>query len=326
MTPEKLQALRRIESKLKDTDFPPQIVIETTAVCNFRCRHCHHESLQRKKGHMAQELWTKIITEIAEKRPDAEVWPTFYGEALVLGKKFFAMARQAKQLGLANIVLNSNGSFCRDWYIDEILTCGLKKFMLSLDGFSKETFEHIRYTLDPHGKFELVYAGVRKLLERKNELDAEGVETPSIICQFSQMDENEHETEAFTEYWLGLGADVKVREKLTWTGFVPAPNLTRSFPERIACPWAINTCAIHWNGDVVACAPDNEGKFVGGNLNEKSIEEVWTTSMREFRKAHLDHRWDDLPDVCITCLDWQAVGAAFNKPTGEKYESVAASL
>ena len=61
--------------------------------------------------------------EIAEKRPDAEVWPTFYGDALVLGKKFFAMAREARQLGLSNMVLNSNGSFCRDWYIDEILTC-----------------------------------------------------------------------------------------------------------------------------------------------------------------------------------------------------------
>ena len=112
MTPEKLQALLKIEANLRESDFPPQIVCETTAVCNFRCRHCHHESLQRAKGHMTDELWTKIVEEVARKSPDVEFWPTFYGEALVLGKRLFRKIRQARALGMTNIVLNSNGSYC----------------------------------------------------------------------------------------------------------------------------------------------------------------------------------------------------------------------
>lgn len=325
MTPEKLQTLLRIESQLREHDFPPQIVCETTAVCNFRCRHCHHESLEREKGHMRSELWTKIVREVAEKNPDAEFWPTFYGEALVLGKKLFAKIREAKEVGLTNLVLNSNGSFCRDGNNEEILTCGLRKFILSLDGLSKETFEHVRYTLDPHGKHEPVYEGVRGLLELKRRLDDQGAATPLIICQFSKMEENEHEADAFADYWLSLGADVKIREKLTWTGFVAAENLTRNYARRIACPWGNNTCAIHWNGDVVACAVDNEGRFVGGNVNEQTIEQIWKSTMRDFRRAHREHRWDDLPPLCQGCIDWQAVGATYYTPKGEVYHSIAAT-
>jgi len=325
MTPEKLAALKRIEAGLVEHEFPPQLVVETTARCNFRCTHCHHHELQREKGIMTQELWTKIVEEVAQARPGCELWPTFYGEALAVGKKIYARIRQAADLGLTNLVLNSNGSYCRDGNNDLILTCGLKKFILSLDGFTKETFERIRYTLDPHGKHEPVYAGVRDLLRRKAELDAEGVPTPQIICQYSKMDENEHEAEAFKEYWLSLGADVKIREKLTWTGFVPAANLTRNYRDRIACPWSNNTAAIHWNGDVVACAVDNEGRFVAGNVNDQTIREVWTGALRKFRAAHRNHVWDDLPRLCQGCIDWQAVGASYYATDGSTYHSVAAT-
>jgi len=325
MTPDKWHALQQIESRLREHDFPPQLVVENTARCNFRCTHCHHHELQRPQGTMSAELWTKIVMEAARERPDVEFWPTFYGEALAIGKKIYRRIREAADAGLTNLVLNSNGSYCRDGNNELILTCGLKKFILSLDGFTKPTFERIRYTLDPHGKYESVYEGVRDLLRRKRALDAQGVPTPLIICQFSMMDENEHEAEAFKDYWLSLGADVKIREKLTWTGFVPAANLTKNYRQRIACPWANNTCAIHWNGDVVACAVDNEGRFVAGNVNEQSIAQVWRGRLRTFREMHRNHIWDDLPEVCQGCLDWQAVGASYYRANGEVYHSVVAT-
>ena len=322
MTPEKLQTLREIEAALREHDFPPQLIIENTAHCNFRCRHCHHHELQREQGTMSDELWTKLISEVAARHPDTEVWPTFYGEALGMGPRIYERIRQARALGLTNLVLNSNGSFCRDGNNQDILTCGLRRFLLSLDGFTKDTFESIRCTFDPHGKFEPVYAGVGELLRRQKELAAEGVETPTIICQFSRMEENAHEVDAFRDYWTQRGAHVKIREKLTWTGYVPAPNLTPDYTQRIACPWANNTCAILWNGDVAACAVDNEGAFVAGNVNEQSISEIWRGPLRKMRKAHRRHFWDDVPKVCQGCLDWQAVGASHYTPEGQAYHSV----
>lgn len=275
---------------------------------------------------MSEALWNRIIREVAREAPDAELWPTFYGEALMLGRRIYDRIRVARELGLTRLVLNSNGSFLRDCHIDEILTCGLRTFILSLDGLTRETFEHVRYTLDPHGKHQPVYEGARQLLRRKHELDRRGVATPTIVCQFSRMQVNQHEAEAFRDYWLGLGAHVKFREMLTWTGFVPAANLTHDFTERIACPWGNNTMAIHWNGDVVVCAVDNEGRHVVGNVASQSIRTIWTTALRSLRRTQRAHRWSELPPLCRDCLDWQAVGASHYTPDGREYHSICAGM
>ena len=77
--------LARVEAAQKLHDFPPQVIIETTAGCNLRCAHCSHASMQRKKSHMPMALYRRLIDEIAETAPATEVWPTFYGEAFLLG-------------------------------------------------------------------------------------------------------------------------------------------------------------------------------------------------------------------------------------------------
>ena len=113
--------LLMIEKGLKVHPFPPQIVIETTSVCNMRCAHCNHKIMQRPKFHMSDALYKKIIDNIAEVSPHTEVWPTFYGEAFTLGEKLFARLRYARDKGLSKLVLNSNGKLLgRKDYIDRL--------------------------------------------------------------------------------------------------------------------------------------------------------------------------------------------------------------
>lgn len=311
------QKLISIEQNLKNYDFPPQIIIETTSVCNMKCSHCNHRIMERAKFHMSDELYKKIIDEIAEVAPDTEVWPTFYGEAFALGDKLFERLRYARDKGLTKLVLNSNGKLLdRKDYIDQILTSGLKRFILSLDGFKKETFERIRVG----GNRDKIYAAVEKLLERKKELR---LEFPIIQCQFSEIDDNALEVPEFRQYWESRGAEVKVRNMLSWTnsGDVIANNLDYKTEFRIACPWGNNTMAIHSDGNIVACAVDYEGRFVAGNANTQTLLDIWHGNhYNKLRKIHKQHNWDELPDVCKTCPDWQAVGAEYyeNERIGTK--------
>ncbi len=309
-----------IEKNLQNFDFPPQVIIETTSVCNMKCSHCNHRIMERPKIHMSDELYKKIIDEIAKIAPNTEVWPTFYGEAFALGYKLFDRLRYARDRGLTKLVLNSNGKLLdKKDYIDQILTSGLKRFILSLDGFKKETFERIRVG----GNRDKIYAAVEKLLRRKKEL---GLEFPVIQCQFSAIDDNALEVPEFKEYWEGLGAEVKVRNMLSWTnsGDVVADNLDYETDFRIACPWGNNTMAIHANGNIVACAVDYEGHFVAGNIATESLYDIWHGKHYSMlRKMHSEHNWDKVPDVCKTCPDWQAVGAEYhvNEKIGEKEEA-----
>lgn len=302
--------LLKIESTLKDHSFPKQIVIETTAFCNQRCSHCGHKTMKRKKGNMEIKLYKKIIDEISQVDPSTEVWMTFYGEALLLRYKLYYMIKYAKDKGLTNVVLNSNAGLLDDENADLLIESGLDRFIISIDGFSKETYEKIRVG----GTFEQTYQNV---LGMWNKIKSKGLRKPKLEVQFSVMDENESEVEDFNEYWLNQGVYVKNREKLTWAGTVKASNLSNDL-SRIACPWTICTCAIHWNGDIVACAVDYDGGYIAGNVNDNSIQHIWQNGHKNLRDIHLNHQFEDLPKVCINCLDWQAVGAFTLDPVTRK--------
>lgn len=298
-----------IESKLRDFTFPPQLVIENTSACDQQCIHCSHKELIRPKRHMKRELWNKIVEEVGRESPDTEIWPTFYGEAFVMGKELWDRIDYAAEVGCRNLVLNSNGGLLlKKDHIDHILKSPLKRFIVSLDGFTKETYEKIRF----RGKREQTYSGVEELLRRKQ---ANGQTYPVIICQFSLMAENEHEVEEFRKYWQERGAEVKVRPKLEWTatGSIVSDRIDHETSFRIACPWGNNTMAIHQDGAVVACAVDYEGMFKAGNANNLSLKELWVILGERLRRPHREHHWQDIPGVCKGCRDWQTAGAEYEK-------------
>ena len=299
---DKAAFLRIVESRLEPVEFPPQVVIETTAACNLSCSHCGHGVMTRAKGHMAMPLYKRIIDEIAACAPGTEVWPTFYGEAFLLDYRLFYMLQYAKRRGLTNLVLNTNGTRFSAEVAEWVIDSGLDLVMFSLDGFSSAVFEQIRRG----ARRDEVFANVERLLAIKAK---RGARTPRVEVQYSMMDANEHEVDTFREYWLSRGADVKIREKLTWLGTVDAPNLDPAI-DRIACSWALRTCAIHWNGDVVACAVDYDGQLVAGNVTRQTIRDIWTGPHRALQRQHLAHDFAALPSPCRDCLDWQVAGGA----------------
>lgn len=301
--------LLAIEGRLREHAFPPQVVVENTSYCNLRCVHCCHKEMTRPQRHMERGLWEKIATEIGRENPECEVWPTFYGEALILGRELWSRLDFAAAAGCRNLVLNSNGTLLHRWgNLEAILDSPLRRFILSLDGFTSATFESIRVGADR----EEVYSAVEELLARKRE---RGQAYPAIICQFSRMPANADEVEAFRAHWSARGAEVKVRPMLEWTsaGSVRSAAIDHDPAFRIACPWASNTFAVHQNGDVVACAVDYDGRFKAGNLKEMTIKEAWDALRWRLREVHRTHRWADLPEVCRGCGDWQAAGAQYER-------------
>ena len=301
--------LLEIESKLVETIFPPQVVIETTSFCNYKCIHCSHKEMIRPQQHMNREVFNKIVEEIGKKSPNCEIWPTFYGEAFIQGDELFDRLNYADKVGCKNLVLNSNGSLLhKDNNIDKVLKSPLKRFILSLDGFKKETFEKIR----AKGIYDEVYPSVTELCQERKK---RGQTYPTITAQFSVMKENKDEVDDYREYWNAQGAEVKVRPMLEWTttGSVRSDSIVHDSAFRIACPWGNNTMAIHQDGRVVACAIDYEGLFSVGNVKEHSVEELWKRLGEHLRSKHKNHDWKNLPEICKGCGDWQVAGAEYEE-------------
>jgi radical SAM protein with 4Fe4S-binding SPASM domain len=69
---------------------------------------------------------------------------------------------------------------------------------------------------------------------------------------------------------------------------------------RTYCPAPYDQFVIQWNGDVVACCTDYEGRTKTANVFASSIEEIWKGATLTQRKR--DMLAGRLLDVCSKCM------------------------
>ncbi len=65
------------------------------------------------------------------------------------------------------------------------------------------------------------------------------------------------------------------------------------------CPAPYDQFVIQWNGDVVSCCTDYEGRTKVANVFNQSIESVWNGELAKQRKR--DMLEGRLLDVCAKC-------------------------
>jgi hypothetical protein len=86
----------------------------------------------------------------------------------------------------------------------------------------------------------------------------------------------------------------------------------------------MDTMAIHWNGNIVMCAVDCDGKYVAGGVELSSLKAVWNGPLKWIRELHMQRRFSELPQICRECPDWSVKRAlAFfpNDAVRADYES-----
>lgn len=286
-----------LDRNLRDQSFPPVVLIDTISLCSLRCAMCPHKELKRKKGKMPWELYKNIIDEIAAKKPDCRVWITFAGEGSLL-RDLPEKIAYAREAGLTDIVLNSNGSHLLPEFSERLIKAGLNGCMVGIDAATPETYGKLRIG----GKYEKVVANV---LAYKELLAKYGKGDQTLNVQFVQMPENVHELDEFVNFWNDKGIVVKVKPMVSWINRVDADNLIDA-ESRLPCYWTCGVMAITDHGQVALCGADLECATPMGDVSEKSIEEIWNSTLWDVRLAHLNGEWDKLPEACRNCRDWQS--------------------
>lgn len=295
------------EKRLSEAkDFPNSVLIDTISFCNLRCSMCGHKNMKRKPAKMEEGLVYKILDEIAEKKPEARVWMTYFGEALILKDKLVEYIRYAKDKGLKDVVFNSNGQLLTKEISRKLLEAGLDGIYVGIDAFREETYKKLRVG----GKYNNVVENVKAFIEIEREM---GITPARMYVQFVEMNENRNEIAPFTNYWTEKGAIVKIRPMVSWAGTIAASNLDPKMA-RFPCYWVMQNISITTTGDVALCAIDMERAFHGGSVFERTIEDVWRNGpLSEVRQMHLKREWERLPLLCRECLDWQSACAIFKE-------------
>lgn len=291
--------LSKIAATLQELPFPTRFAVEVCADCNLECVMCHHPNMRRPKGNMPFELWKKCADEIAAVSPETQCWYSFIGDPFLEPNRLLSIIDYGKRVGLRSLNINTNGMLVTPDLADAVLDSGVDLVVFGIDGLSPETYEGIRV----NGRRDVLYANVEHFLAERQKRQY----GPEVQVQFIEMDENEHEREGFVKYWVERGATVKVRNKISWGGQVETP-MEIPKEERIPCPWAITMMHVHWDGRIPRCPGDIEGEEGVGNAWDHSLSVLWRR-LAQYRKLHLEHRFEELPERCQDCKDWMA-GAA----------------
>jgi len=287
------------KNSLKRYPFPQDVVVETTAYCNLRCVMCPQKDLTRPRGYMDTKVFRMIVEEVARESPQSRLWVAIMGEPL-LHPKIAIMVEYATYLGL-RVCLNTNAMLLDAKIGQDLVSAGVAEVLVGLDAATKETYERIRVG----GDFDRVVYNTLRFKEMAGD-------KLRVLCQFIEMEQNCTETDAFREFWLSKGMEVKIRPRLGWGLGVKAENLVVPANERFPCPWLIRTVSIHWDGTIAQCDGDYDEKYTVGKIQDMTIAEAWEGELAKRRERHW--QGDFTYPSCVNCKDWQAGRSYYYAP------------
>lgn len=275
--------------------------IELTNHCPMTCVMCPRtESMTRALGYMDEDLFHHIIQEIAPY--SSKIFLHHFGDSLV-HPKLGAFIHYANQYRIKSF-LSTNAALLTEKRARDLVDSGLSELVVSLDGVSALTNIAVRGRAAQD--VDDAERKVRFLLKYRQHQNSR---TPRLIMQFVRQKLNYHEAGEWLAKWKAVeGVDaVKIKSYVSWDGQDNRINALRISPEpktdKVVCdkPWTSVT--ILWDGRVVPCCFDYDGKYVLGDLRHQSLAEIWRGERMSFlRRAHRDGRHCDVA-LCSRCTD-----------------------
>jgi MoaA/NifB/PqqE/SkfB family radical SAM enzyme len=151
-------------------DFPSQIVVDATEVCNLACIHCPHPEFKKSEHYRARylpvELNSKMVDEV--RRDGAGhtqyIRYTSNGEPLVHPQIYDMLDYSVRYSGVF-VTLTTNGTILNEQRIEKLLASGLHLIDISLDALTAKIYTKIRV----NGRLSITQANVHRLLQLRHQ-------------------------------------------------------------------------------------------------------------------------------------------------------------
>lgn len=281
-------------------EFPERITVELTNRCNLNCSFCPRHIVDMNTGFISPELFYKIVDEAKNNLPVGMVF-FFRGESL-LHPQLTEFISYAKEAGLAPLQLASNGLELDEQIAQKIIESGLDFISFSLDTNNDEIYSKSRQYGDLKKSRENVIKFCNKVAERR----ANGLHAPEVQVSTVDVEEYRSEQKDFIDFWLNYADKVRVyieHSSDNNLGSISADNLNSKI-ERKLCKKVNTDLVIYWDGNIGLCNHDWDNKLDIGNLNKKSIKDIWNSE--KYNKIRAMHENNSYIDniTCKNCDHW----------------------
>lgn len=182
--------------------------LDTTNLCNLRCRMCYYSSEQaRKPVEMSPELFEKIAHEMF---PVTRFLYLSCATEPLMNKSFASFIETAASYKVPFVSFCTNGQLMSEKVAKAAVAGGVSEIIFSVDGATAETYEYIRRG----AKWDRLLSGLEML--RKAKADA-GRSLPIGRFNFTCMTRNIEELPEMVSLAAGQGiASVHVRHLLAF--------------------------------------------------------------------------------------------------------------
>lgn len=288
-------------------EFPSQLIVDITEVCNLACIHCPHPTFKKSEHYSAayldEELNAKMTHEVQKfgQGYTQYIRYTSAGEPLVHPKAFEMMAYAKKHSGVL-VALTTNGKLLREAQSEKLIAAGVDLVDISLDAHTPETYEKVRV----HGNLNVTRPNVERLIQLKNE-----ARVPlKVVVSFVEQPENRHETKDFEAYWKDKGADYVVIRRLHSAAGCKT-DIGQKLWQQLQDAGTRKPCVYPWErlvlgprGHLSFCPADWTHGSTFVDFRTTTIQEAWKGPfMSELRQAHLKNDYS-CHKFCGQCPDW----------------------
>lgn len=287
------------EKYLDRTSFPRRILFEMTNRCNFLCRMCPQQHMERTRMDMAGDLYRNVIDEINHHGVEG-LWLYHLGESIVHPEFKENLHHISTKKNLGIIWMSTNG----EKFTEDIIRCVLKSNIHYINFSAHAVTEKTYKTIALQGSFDVVQNNLKKLYEIKGTKNLP--RKPFIHCQMIEQETTKHEIDAFikTHY---RNADIVSVNMLEYVHF---PNNAFGYTQRERKPLSTclrvsrNDCIVLSNGVVTVCDADYNGTMEIGNVNKESLYDIWNGPKRQeiLRRNEAGRMFED--PWCAKCTDY----------------------
>ncbi len=301
--------LSRLKKKPVVLGLPWAISAEPCGHCNLHCPECPVGAgvTNRKGGVMAPALFSKILNDAG----DELMWTNLYfqGEPM-LSPHLPQMVYLALQRNIYTC-LSTNSQTLEEENIQKLIDSGLSEIIISMDGFSIETYSKYRIG----GSLIKVKESVERLIEKRNQ---SGKITPFVTVQMVVFLHNQNETGVVKKWCKSAGVDrlnLKQAQINRFGNNIIEPSSIKKHSRYIKkhdgsyemkqkmynhCPKQWGSLVIAWNGKVVPCCYDKELEYSPGDINNNYLKNIWKGNlMTSFRAKILTGKKDI--SICNNC-------------------------
>jgi MoaA/NifB/PqqE/SkfB family radical SAM enzyme len=299
----------------------PQVFeIETTNRCPCACIMCPRTyAMTRPVGDMDIGLFRDLIDQMRpawqmdKPRARPVVRLLHYGEPFVY-RHFAESIEYCHRRGF-QVFLSSNPAVWTERRIQQAVDLGVDEIMAMVDGMDDETSTAIRGAAASFSRGE---ANIRRLAGLKVQRHSQ---SPYLVLAMIKQPRNAHQWDLFDQYWRNIeGVDATylahysvfdggirdintLNDTLMKNDSSQAEQVARQrHLSRFPCYYPWHSVSVAWNGEVVACCRDYNCALVLGDLNRRSLHQIWNgRPMQDLRRSFVRGSRDNA--LCRYCVE-----------------------